>query len=183
MMQHMDDLVIKSARTEDLDAAARQAAIRVCIDGFNDDEFLKLFDYYRPEGIRILAYRGEEMIGHAVISTRWMQPEGFPILRSAYMDEVAVVRTAQRKGVGQALMQRAASLMGDYEMGGLETGVPEFYATLGWELWRGPLAGRGDQGLIPTPDQRGIMILRLPKTPPLNLDGLLTIEDQKARIW
>jgi hypothetical protein len=36
--------------------------------------------------------------------------------------------------------------------------------------------------LIPTPDQDGVMILRLPRTPPLDLDGLLSIHVQ-GRIW
>ena len=54
---------------------------------------------------------------------------------------------------------------------------------LGWEEWRGPLAGRSDDGLIATPDQRGVMVLQLPNTPPLDLDAALTIETQRERIW
>ena len=40
-----------------------------------------------------------------------------------------------------------------------------------------------EQGLTPTPDQTGILILRLPPTPPLELDGTLSIECQPGRIW
>ena len=50
-------------------------------------------------------------------------------------------------------------------------------------LWRGPLGGRSEQGLIPTPEQSGIMILRLSQTPVLNLDSASTIECQGTRIW
>lgn len=179
----MDDLTIRSAPTEALDEATRTAAIQVCVDGFNDSLFTDLFRFTRPDSLRVMAYRGERMIGHVVISTRWMQPEGCAVLRSAYMDEVAVIRAEQGKGVGKAMMQQVTTLIQDYEIGGLETSVPNFYATVGWELWRGSLAGRGAKGLIPTPQQRGIMILRLPKTPPLDLDGWLTIEEQTERIW
>jgi hypothetical protein len=45
------------------------------------------------------------------------------------------------------------------------------------------LGGRGDEGLIPTLDQRGVMIHRLPRTPALDLDARLTIEVQPTRIW
>ena len=81
-------------------------------------------------------------------------------------------------------MQRLAETIVDYEIGCLQTDDrTSFYAHLGWEEWRGSLAGRSDDGLIPTPDQRGVMVLRLPITPPLDLDSMLTIERQPERIW
>jgi hypothetical protein len=45
------------------------------------------------------------------------------------------------------------------------------------------LSGRSDDGPIPTPDQRGVMILRLAGTPALDLDEGLSIERQPSRIW
>ena len=80
-------------------------------------------------------------------------------------------------------MRRLAEEIGDYEIGCLQTDRSSFYGHLGWEEWRGPLAGRSDVGLIPTPDQRGVMVLRLPNTPPFDLDAALTIERQPERIW
>ena len=80
-------------------------------------------------------------------------------------------------------MRRLATEIDDYEIACLQTDKPGFYERLGWELWRGPLAGRGDHGLVPTPEQRGVMVLRLRQTPPLDLDTQLTIECQPHRIW
>ena len=77
----------------------------------------------------------------------------------------------------------AGKIGGEYVIGCLETDRVEFYERLGWETWRGPLAGRSEQGLIPTPEQKGIMVLRLSQTPVLNLDSTLTIECQEERIW
>ena len=77
----------------------------------------------------------------------------------------------------------ASSIESEYTIGCLETEVAGFYQPLGWELWRGPLAGRSERGLIPTPEQKGIMVLRLSQTPALNLDSTLTIECQAERIW
>jgi hypothetical protein len=80
-------------------------------------------------------------------------------------------------------MRHLATVIPDYMIACLQTDRVSFYAHVGWELWRGDLAGRGEHGLIPTPEQQGVMILRLPQTPLLDLDGLLTIEDQGVRIW
>jgi aminoglycoside 2'-N-acetyltransferase I len=80
-------------------------------------------------------------------------------------------------------MDRLAAEIGDYEVGCLQSDIPSFYERLGWEVWRGALAGRSDDGLIPTPEQRGVMVRRLPRTPPLDLDMQLTIECQPDRIW
>ena len=82
-------------------------------------------------------------------------------------------------------MQHVAAVIApDYDIAGLQTDDKQrFYAEVGWETWRGALAGRGETGeLIFTPEEAGVMILRLPQTPLLNLDGLLTIE-VSGRIW
>lgn len=81
-------------------------------------------------------------------------------------------------------MRRLASEIADeYVIACLETERTAFYSRLGWEVWRGPLAGRDEHGLVPTPDQTGVMILQLGKTPALDLDRELTIECQPGRIW
>jgi len=179
----MTNLTIKTIPIHELDEATRKAIIDVCVAEHENPEFYEMFDYFAPDHVHVVAYRGDAVIGHAMVSTRWMQPEGHPILRSAYIDAVSVAPAEQGKGVGKAVMQQIASVIQDYEIAGLETDKFGFYESVGWERWPGSLAGRGENGLIPTPDQHGVMILRLPKTPPLNLNGLLTIEDQGARIW
>jgi aminoglycoside 2'-N-acetyltransferase I len=99
------------------------------------------------------------------------------------VDAVATSPAYQRRGIGTAVMRRLASAVGDFDIACLETDRTAFYERLGWEEWRGPLAGRSEDGLIPTPDQTGVMILRLPRTPELDLDAPLTIEAHPARIW
>ncbi len=119
-----------------------------------------------------------------MVTTRWLQPEGYPVLKTAYIDAVATLPMHQGQGHGSALMRALAGRVdSDYVIGCLETERIEFYQRLGWELWRGPLAGRSEQGLIPTPEQKGIMVLRLSQTPALDLDSRLTIECQGNRIW
>lgn len=170
------------ARTEELDSATRTAIVAVCIAAHGVADFQHLFTYIPAGGRHFLAYADERVVSHAVVTTRGLQPTGLPILKTAYVDAVATLPTYQGQGYGSAVMQQLAQNIVDYEIAALETDRPAFYARLGWELWRGPLAGRSATGLIPTPEQTGIMILRLPRTPPLDLDSLLTIE-VAGRIW
>ena len=174
---------ISSARTEDLNAATRAAIIQLCVAAHQEDDFKRLFTYIPSGGRHFLAYCEDALVGHAVVTTRWLQVEDGPVMRTAYVDAVATLPACQGQGHGSAVMRHLADSVGDYTIACLETDRPDFYARLGWELWPGALAGRGEQGVIPTPEQEGIMILRLPQTPPLEFDGVLSIECQPGRIW
>jgi len=169
--------------TEDLGPERRAAVIEVCVAAHESEEFRNLFSYIPSGGRHFLGYQDGELVSHAVVSTRGVQPAGERILRTAFVDAVSTLPAQQEQGHASAVMRRLAAEIDDYEIACLQTDIPGFYARLGWEVWRGPLAGRGDDGLIPTPDQEGVMIHRLPRTPALDLEALLTIEVQPARIW
>jgi aminoglycoside 2'-N-acetyltransferase I len=175
-------IIVTSARTEELNADTRASIIHVCCTAHQKNDFIHLFTYIPSGGIHVLAYMEQELVSHAVVTTRWLQPEGLPVLRTAYVDAVATLPAYQGQGIGSTLMRHLASLLADFEIACLETDRVSFYAQVGWELWRGPLAGRRATELLPTPDQKGIMILRLAGTPPLDLDRLLVIE-YAGRIW
>jgi aminoglycoside 2'-N-acetyltransferase I len=164
-----DSTLVTFARTEDLDAATRVAIIQVCLAAHQEEDFQRLFDYVPAGGRHFLACRAGEVVSHALVTTRWLQPATLPILKTAYIDAVATLPIYQGQGYGSAVMRHLAQNIADYEIAGLETDRPSFYTRLGWEVWRGPLAGRSEQGLVPTPA--------------LNLDDALTIECQAGRIW
>jgi aminoglycoside 2'-N-acetyltransferase I len=177
-------LAIRERRSSELDEPTRAAVIDVCLAAHEDPVFRDLFSYLPPDALHVLAYLGRHVVGHAVVTTRWLQPHGLPVLRTAYVDAVAVLPAHQGLGVGSAVMRHLVSLVvGEYDIACLETDRVEFYERMGWQEWRGPLAGRSDDGLIPTPDQRGVMVLRLPRTPTLDPNSLLTIEAYATRIW
>jgi aminoglycoside 2'-N-acetyltransferase I len=179
-----NSLFVTSARTEDLSEALRAAIIQLCIAAHQEQDFKILFNYVPSGGWHFLAYHDDELVSHALVTTRWLQPEGQPLLKTAYIDAVATLPTHQGLGYGSALMRKLADEIDhEYIIACLETERETFYQRLGWQLWRGPLAGRSEQGLIPTPQQRGIMILRFSQTPALDLDSSLTIECQTGRIW
>ena len=177
-----DAIIVTVLTTEELTAAQRASVIDVCIAAHENEEFRKLFTHI-TSGRHFLAHRGRELVSHAVVTTRWVQPEGQVELKTAYVDAVSTLPTYQGRGYGSEVMARLATEIGDYEIACLQTDRPAFYERLGWEVWRGPLAGRSEHGLIPTPEQRGVMVLRLSGTPPLDLEKQLTIECQPERIW
>jgi aminoglycoside 2'-N-acetyltransferase I len=179
-----EPITLLSARTEDLNAETRTSIIDVCIAAHQEQDFKNLFTYVPAGGWHFLAYRDELLVSHALVTVRWLQPEGQPLLKTAYVDAVATLPTYQGKGYGSAVMRKLANDIEDgFAIACLETDRVSFYERLGWQIWRGPLAGRGEGGVIPTPNQTGVMILRLARTPPLELDQGLTIECQGERIW
>jgi aminoglycoside 2'-N-acetyltransferase I len=177
-----ESISVTSARTEDLNANTRAAIIDVCRTAHREDDFTHLFSYIPSGGIHVMAYWEHELVGHAVATSRWLQPEGLPLLRTAYVDAVATLPAYQGQGIGSTLMHHLATVIADFELACLETERVSFYARLGWEVWRGALAGRRATELLPTPEQKGIMILRLPRTPPLDVERLLVVE-YDGRIW
>jgi aminoglycoside 2'-N-acetyltransferase I len=178
-----DDIAVTMYPTEALTPALRAAVIDVCVAAHDEENFRNLFTYIPSGGRHFLAYRGDELVSHAVATTRWLQPDRLPILQTAFVDAVSTLPAYEGRGYGRAAMNALVAAVDDCEIACLQTDIPGFYERLGWELWRGPLAGRGEHGLIPTPEQRGVMVHRLPRTPALDLDALLTIEPQPNRIW
>jgi aminoglycoside 2'-N-acetyltransferase I len=162
-----------STRTEELSADTRAAIVYVCRTAHQEDDFVHLFSYIPSGGIHVLAHRGQELVGHAVATTRWLQPDGLPLLRTAYIDAVATLPAYQGQGIGSMVMRHLATAIADFEIACLETDRESFYTRLGWEVWRGPLAGRRGSELLPTPDQIGIMILHLAVLhPSISIAGL-----------
>jgi aminoglycoside 2'-N-acetyltransferase I len=176
-------LGITTSRTADLGASQRAAIVHLCSWAHGVD-FGGLFSLLPADGLHVIAHLDAEVVGHAVITTRWLQPDGLPFLRCAYVDAVATAPTHQRQGVGRAVMLRLAEAAeaDGYEVGCLESELRGFYEPLSWERWRGPLAAQTDAGIMPTPDQEGIFVRRLSRTPTVNVDGPLTIRAD-GRFW
>lgn len=175
------NITIDTHRTQDISEAERSAIVRLCTEAHQVD-FGPLFSFLPPDGLHVLAYAEGQLVGHAVVTTRWLQPDRLSLLKTAYVDAVATDPAYQGQGIGSSVMRHLASVIQDYELACLETERVSFYAQVGWEEWRGPLAGRKGTELIPTPDQKGIMILCLARTPPLDLNSSLTVE-YDGRIW
>lgn len=172
---------VVAALTDELDEGTRADIVRICVAAHDEPDFENLFSYVPSGGRHLLAYEGTVLVSHAMVTTRWLHLEERR-LRTAYVDAVATDPAYQGRGYGSAVMRRLAESITDYEIGCLETERRGFYERLGWETWRGPLAGLKGSELIPTPDQHGIMVLRLADSQDIDLVAPLAIE-WDGRIW
>ncbi len=172
---------IRIRRTRQLDAATRATIVELCTEAHGTD-FSRLFFYLPTDGLHFIAYRDDQIVSHAVVTTRWVQPERLPVLRAAYVEAVATLPVYQRRGYSSAVMRELSSHLIEYDIAYLTTEQTAFFEHLGWETWRGPRVSRSSGELVPRPNHQTIMILRLANTPPLDLNRLLTIEIQAGRI-
>lgn len=163
-----------------LPLAQKAAIISLCSVAYEED-FNHLFENL-PGSVHVLANLNGKVVSHAAWVTRWLQPEGGRVLRTSYVEAVATAPSHQRRGFATAVLRKLQTHLSQYELGGLSPSDAAFYERLGWECWRGPLAIRTKEELLPTPEEE-VMILRLPRTPPLNLDGLLTAEWRVGDWW
>ena len=174
------DIMFEVTRAEDLSTAQRAEIISLCAAAYEED-FDHLFALL-PGSTHVHAYLGGTLVSHAAWVTRWLQPEGYAVLRAAYVEAVATAPDYQGRGFASAVMREVGAQIENYDIGALSPSDATFYERFGWEVWRGPLAIRTERGLVPTPDEE-VMILRLAGTPPLDVRGRLTAEWRDGEVW
>lgn len=140
-----------------------------------------LFQTY-TDTTHVVAWWDSAIVSHAMWVTRWLQPSHHPPLRTAYVEMVATDPQFQGRGYATAVMRRLATAIQEFDIGGLSPAEPMLYTKLGWVFWQGPLFIRTQDALISTPDG-SVMILRLPKTPPLDLTSSLSAEWRQGELW
>ncbi len=133
-------------------------------------------------GEHLLGMQSGQLVSHLMWVTRWLQPRGHSPLKTAYVEMVATAPHAQGRGYASALLQHVVYLVGDYDLAALCPATDGLYRRLGWGYWRGPLSARKDGHMVPTPEER-VMILRLPLTPKLDRDAPLSVEWRPGEVW
>ena len=174
----MTTLTVRPA--DALDAAERGEIVALCDAAF-DEPFEAMFDLL-PGSTHVLLRVDGTLVSHAAWVTRWLHPAGRAPLRTAYVEAVATLPGRERRGHGSAVLREVARRVADHDLAALSPSDQAFYARLGWEPWRGPLSiHRGDE-IIATPEEE-IMILRLPRTPPLDLASAMAAEWRDGELW
>ena len=138
-------------------------------------------------GVHVIAQDdGRRIVAHAAIVDRLLYP-GDGVLRSGYVEAVAVLPDRQRTGLGTMVMKVIDRMVDEgYELGALGTGSHEFYALLGWVTWQGPTWIRERDGrLVRSTDEDGnIMVRRTPATPPgLDLSAPIAVDWRPGEVW
>ena len=177
---------LELAHANALDDRTRAEIIALCLAAYNED-FSRLFEEFTNSTHTLARDADSTLVSHAMWVTRWLQPEGHPTLRTAYVEAVATRPDQQRRGYGTRVMEHlveAVQANAAWELAALSPAVPDFYERLGWEPWRGPLAIRRHDALEATPPDELIMIRRLPPTPPtIVTTSLLTAEWRAGELW
>lgn len=161
-------------------APAHYAAIvALCARAYDEpfDAHLAPFD----DATHVLASLDGELVSHALWVPRTLTYRGAP-LRSAYVEAVATEPRHQGRGHATRVLRALADAITGFDLGALAPSDAAFYARLGWESWRGPLAVETPAGPEPTPGE-AVMILRLARTPPLDLDAPLIAPWRPGEIW
>ena len=166
--------------TADLAPPQHAAVVSLCSAVF-EVNYQDYLDNMGP-GTHVLGYEARHLVSHALWVTRWLQPGALPRLKTAYVEGVATAFRHQHRGHGTAVMARLASELLGFELAALCTGKPGFYTRLHWEPWLGPAFVRTGADLLPEAED-GIMVLRLPKTPPLDPHWSLSCEWRNGEIW
>lgn len=164
-----------------LSSALRSEILALCQRAYEED-LGPLFETFQG-AVHLLGWSAGRLVSHALWVTRFLQAGSGPLLRTAYVEAVATDPDQQRRGYAAIIMRRLVEEIQDYDLGALSPFSVEYYARLGWELWRGPLFIRQEDVLLPSPEDEEVMIYRLPLTPRLDLHDSLSAEWREGELW
>jgi aminoglycoside 2'-N-acetyltransferase I len=169
------DPSIRIVRSAELTSAEWATLTALCVAAF-DEPWDDYWDNIGP-GVHVLAEDVQRGIAaHAAIVDRLLHP-GDLTLRAGYVEAVAVWPDLQRSGLGTQVMDVINTMLdAQYDLGALGTGKHDFYARLGWVIWRGPTSIRERDGsLLRSPNEDGDIMVRVTPTTPAGLDLSLPI--------
>ena len=135
-------------------------------------------------GVHVVLEHDGRILSHASVVERVLET-GDRSMRTGYVEAVATWPEHQGRGYATQVMTAIGEVLGRYELGALDTGIPGFYTRLGWERWQGPTAVRTERGVIMTPEEDGmVMILRTASTPAdLDLDKPISCDWRPGDVW
>jgi aminoglycoside 2'-N-acetyltransferase I len=135
-------------------------------------------------GVHFLLELDGQIVGHAAVVERELEVDGRPV-RTGYVEAVATAVAFQGRGLGSQLMREVnADIRDRFELGALGTGRQGFYERLDWVTWKGPTSVRTAEGLRPTPEEDGyILVLQTPTSPELDLTAPITCHWRPGDVW
>jgi aminoglycoside 2'-N-acetyltransferase I len=176
-----DDLAIQVKKSQALSAKEYSAILALCNQAFGRDISPIMKSFQNP--VHVLGTYHRRLVSHVLWITRWLRIADGPLLRTAFIEATVTDLDYRHRDFASAVMKQATSEIQDFDIAALSTGSPGFYTRLGWQLWRGPLFLRKGKRMIPTPEEHGVMILSLPKTPPLDIYAPLSVEWRELEPW
>ena len=178
--------IVRRVASEDLRPGEREA-LRALFDAAWPDEDDRFTDEdwdHTFGGVHFIAEDAGGIVSHAAVIERELQT-GDHRLRTGYVEGVATSPSHQRHGLGSHVMRAAGVYIGEtFELGALGTGLVTFYERLGWIVWEGPTGVRTREGVVPTPEEDGfILVRRTPTTPALDLSAAISCGWRPGDVW
>jgi aminoglycoside 2'-N-acetyltransferase I len=175
-------LTYEVAHTADLPVATL-AEVRALLDaafgeGLTDDDW-----EHALGGMHVIARAGTDLVGHASVVQRRLVTGG-RAMRAGYVEAVGVHPDRWRQGVGAGMMDRIERMVrAAYDIGALgssDEGQP-LYRGRGWVPWRGPLTALTPDGIVPTDDEAGAVLVLVEQ--PIDLDAPLMCDWRDGDVW
>lgn len=175
---------VRTAHTADLGpellAAARALLDDVFAPDMTDEDWT-----HGLGGMHVVVLDGGAVVAHGSVVGRRMVHRG-RVLRTGYLEGVAVRADRRGEGHGAAVFAELERVVrGGYEVGALAATDEAlgFYASRGWQVWRGPLSALTPGGVVATPEEAGgVFVLPVGATD-LDLDGELTCDWREGDVW
>lgn len=174
-------LQVRHTSTIRLSPAERAAVVGLCEAAY-EEPIAGYLDTLGP-GEHLLGHADGALVAHLMWVTRWLQAGDGPLFRTAYIELVATAPAARRRGHATRLLEEALPRLGGYDLAALSPATEGIYLRLGWRSWRGPLSHRREGRRIADRADERVMILALPRTPPLDLDAPLSVEWRPGEVW
>jgi aminoglycoside 2'-N-acetyltransferase I len=183
----MDIPRLRRLATTELTDAEIVAIRSIMSEAFGSDEDERFTDDdwdHALGGIHFVLDVAGVIVTHAAVVERRLWIADRPS-RAGCVEAVATAPQHQDAGHGTLVMSDVTAWIYDrYELGCLGTGRQTFYGRLGWRTWLGPSSVRTADGLTPTPDDDGyIMILATPSSPSLDLSAPISCEWRPGDVW
>lgn len=146
---------------------------------FSDDDWAHALG-----GTHVWIEGPDGVVSHGALVERTLVCSG-QVVRVGYVEAIATAPTHRRRGHASDVLRQINDLIRErYVLGALSTGTPQFYEALGWERWCGPTFVSSANGLQRTPDDDGgILVLRTPRSPHLDLDGDIVADWRVGDAW
>ncbi|GAA2830053.1 GNAT family N-acetyltransferase [Crossiella cryophila] len=174
---------LRVAHTADLDARTRHA-LRELLDLTFDGEFTDEDFSHSLGGMHALLHAEGTLIGHASVVQRQLL-HGDRVLRTGYVEGVAVHPGHQRQGHGGRLMAPLERIIREgYELGALGAAqdAQRLYRGRGWLPWLGPTFALTPAGIVRTPAEDDAVHV-LPVGPALDRTSGLTCDWRVGDVW
>jgi len=155
--------------------------INLCSNAFNEDFRPYMKDFVG--GTHILGYCEDVLVSHVLWLNRWVRIENQLLLKTSFVDAMAVDEKYRKRGFASSMMTRLVGEITKYDIVVLTTNSPDYYKRLGWKEWKRPVNFRRVDGRITSLKDSTLMVLSLPKTPPLDVHLPLTVVWREGEGW